>query len=107
MNARWALVAGFVSLLATAAGCARPDLTLVAASPRPVPAYRVPANGYAELEPASRFGVATAPRLRVAMRDQAPTAVVREVPVVRISQPRTMMRFSGNARDGALRDHRR
>jgi len=112
MNARLALVAGFVSLLAAGTGCARPDFTPVAASPRTVLAYRVPASGSAELEPTPRFEVATAPRLptvalRTATRNQAPTAAVRQVPVVRVSQPCTIMRVSGNALDGALRDHRR
>jgi hypothetical protein len=41
MNARIALVVGLVSLLATAAGCARSDIAPAAASPRPVLAYGV------------------------------------------------------------------
>jgi hypothetical protein len=65
MNARFALVAGLVSLLATAAGCARGP---VGPSPRPVVAYELPADkpavGTQPVEHSARFedGV-TPPRL--------------------------------------------
>jgi hypothetical protein len=47
MNTRIATIAGFVSLLATAAGCARPAVVPAAASPSPVVDYAVPAAALA------------------------------------------------------------
>jgi hypothetical protein len=66
MNTRIVLVAGFVSLLATAAGCARPQGP-AAQSARPMIDYEIPVAAAAprQLEPEARFesGVAVAPRL--------------------------------------------
>jgi hypothetical protein len=62
MNTRIALVAGFVSLLVTTAGCARGP---VGPSPRPVVAYEVPSDAPA--------GAAAGRLDRSARFDQTPT----------------------------------
>jgi hypothetical protein len=51
MNTRIAFVAGFVSLLATTAGCARGP---VGPSPRPVVAYEVPSDPAPTARPVGR-----------------------------------------------------
>jgi hypothetical protein len=110
MYARLALVAGFVSLLATAAGCARPDVVPVATPARTVPAYRLQAVGPTGLEPAQPFAVAAASppaALPTATRDRAPSGAIRGPAVVRFSPPPMMMRVSATPLDGSLRDHRR
>jgi hypothetical protein len=70
MNTRIALVAGLVSLLATAAGCARPDVAPAAASPRSIVAYGVTADPVAapqSVDRSARFEVAPSVRPRMEM----------------------------------------
>ena len=105
MNARIALVAGLVSLLALATGCARPDVVPVATSARVVPTNRLPAVGPGALESARPFEMASAPHRQPAIlptttRDRAPTATVR-------AQPRPMMLVPATALDRTMVDHHR
>jgi hypothetical protein len=61
MNTRIAIVTAIVSLLSTAAGCARPDVVPAAASAHPIVAYGVSAERSASAQSArpARFELAT------------------------------------------------